>query len=377
MFLHYAKYYITPLIVPLVVLGLILGGPWLWLGFAVLAILLVSGDLLLGEDTSEPEYKHTWILEIPLQAALPLLTVVALVFAWACGSGSSDFLGIGAAVQTLTGYDALAARADNVWWHYLGGVLSVGFIVAGYGTNVAHELCHRVTRKHNVVISRWILALSANADFSIEHVHGHHANVCTEKDPATARRGESVYGFFVRSTIWSHISAWEIELARLQRRGYSAFSWRNQMVTGILMTVVWGAIFYGAAGWLGVGLFLAQAFVAKFILEVVNYMEHYGMMRQPGKRVMPHHSWNTNKRMSGMILYSLTRHSAHHERGAKPFWSLPAYSDAPSMPQGYLTTIFICLIPPLWRRVIDPKLAEWDEKYAHENAPVPTDAHHA
>jgi len=363
MFIHYAKYYLTPLLVPLILVGLFMGGPWLWAGFVVLAILLIGGDAVLGEDTSEPDYKHTWILEIPLQAALPMLTVVLVVFAWTGGSGSHDFLGLGAAVYGLTGYDALAAREATTWWHYLGGVLSVGFIVAGYGTNVAHELCHRVTRKWNVVISRWILAMSCNADFSIEHVHGHHANVCTHKDPATARRGESVYAFFVRSSVYSHISAWEIELARLQRRARSAWSWRNQMVTGILMSVVWAGLFYLAAGWLGVALFLGQAFVAKFVLEVVNYMEHYGMMREPGKRIMPHHSWNTNRRMSGMILYSLTRHSAHHERGGKPFWSLPAYSEAPEMPQGYLTTIFICLVPPLWRRIIDPKLQEWDQQY--------------
>lgn len=364
MFLHYAKYYLTPLLVPFVLLGLFTGGPWLWGGFVVLAALLVAGDALLGEDTAEPAYRHPWLLEIPLQLALPILAVVLIALAWAAGPAGSDFLGLGALVHAWTGYDALAARAGNAWWHYVGAVLSVGFIVAGYGTNVAHELCHRVTRKGHVMISRWILAMSCNADFSIEHVHGHHANVCTHKDPATARRGETVYAFFLRSTIMSHVSAWEIELARLRRRGFSPWSWRNQMVTGILMSVAWAGLFYWAAGWFGVGIFLAQALVAKFVLEVVNYMEHYGMVREPGKKVMPHHSWNTNRRMSGMILYSLTRHSAHHEKGSKPFWSLPAYADAPEMPQGYLTTIFLCLVPPLWKRIIDPKLAAWDRDYA-------------
>lgn len=361
MWIHYAKYFITPLLAPVFFLGILLGGAWMWLGFFFLSFVVITGDLFLGEDTSEPQYKHTWILEVPLFAALPVLGALLMTYAWSLGTG--DFLGIGAALSTVFDYDFFAARARTQWHHYLGGAIGVGFLVAGYGTNVAHELCHRTRAPWSVRISRWILAMSANADFSIEHVYGHHANVCTDKDPATARRGENVYGFFVRSSIMGHVSAWEIELKRLKRKHLSVWSWRNKMFTGYAMTLTWAGLFYVAAGWLGVGFFFVQAVVAKFVLEVVNYMEHYGMSRDAGTKVRPHHSWNTNKKMSGMILYSLTRHSAHHEKGSLPFWKLSPYPAAPEMPQGYLTTIFLCLVPPIWKRTIDPRLAEWDRMY--------------
>lgn len=363
MWLHYAKYYITPLLAPLAFIGILLGGAWMWLGFASLGLIVLVGDLFLGEDTSEPDYKHVWLLQIPLFLALPILVALLATLAWSLGSPGTDFLGIGAALSALFNYDFLAARAGNLWYHYLGAIISTGFLVAAYGTNVAHEFCHRTRSPFSVMTSRWLLSMSANADFSIEHVYGHHANVCTRKDPATARRGENVYQFFLRSTAMGHVSAWEIEMKRLRRKHISVWSWRNKMFTGYAMTLLWAVLFYLAAGWVGVLVFLLQATVAKFILEVVNYMEHYGMSREDGDRIQPHHSWNTNQKMSGMILYSLTRHSAHHEKGSLPFWKLSPYPEAPEMPQGYLTTLFLCLVPPVWKRTIDPRLAEWDARY--------------
>ncbi len=126
----------------------------------------------------------------------------------------------------------------------------------------------------------------------------------------------------------------------------------------------WIGLFAYAGGTTGVGLFLVQAMIAKFLLEIVNYMEHYGVVRDPSGPVLPQHSWNTNKRMSGITLYTLTRHSAHHEHGTLPFWELNPYPEAPQMPQGYLTTIVLCLIPPLWYRIMGPRLDEWDAAYA-------------
>jgi len=364
--IHYLKYYFTTFLTPIFLVGIFAGGAWMWLGFVVLTALMVIGDLLLGDDTDEPEFKHVWLLEIPLQSALPILTLLLLSLAWSAGSGADDFLGLGALANLLLPWDVFAARGANNWFSFLGGVVGVGFIVAGFGTNVAHELCHRTRAPFSQLVSRWLLSMSCNPDFTIEHVHGHHANVCTPEDPATARRGENVYGFFLRSTVMGHVSAWQIELKRLSRKKQAVWTWHNQMLTGYAITLVWPVVFYLAAGWIGVGLFFAQALMAKFILEVVNYMEHYGMVREPGTRVHPHHSWNTNKKMSGLVLFSLTRHSAHHERGSLPYWKLSAYPDAPEMPQGYLTTIFLCLVPPLWKRIIDPKLAEWDQLHAME-----------
>jgi len=361
--MKYLKYFITPILAPTVMIGVLLGGHWMWLGLAVLFFVVIVGDAVLGEDASQPEYNYPWLIELPLHLALPLILLLLLSFAWASGSGIQDLLGIG---QLLTGwfsYDFLAARNANIWSDYLGALLGVGFIVAGYGTNVGHELTHRIKDKIAMLEGRWLLSASCNPDFSIEHVYGHHVIVGTDEDPATARKGENVYAFSIRSTVLGHISAWKHELRRLRKKEYSPISLRNRMITGYFMSAFWCVIFFIASGVFGLVLFLGQAVFAKFILEIVNYMEHYGLARKPDQRIGPEHSWNTNKRMSGMVLFSLTRHSAHHEKPSVKFWKLDPYEDAPQMPYGYLTTLIFCLIPPLWYRIITPRLNDWEKHY--------------
>lgn len=364
--LKYIKYLFTAIMMTPVMVGFLLGGWWMWMGFAVLTILMVGGDGLLGEDKEQPEYRHKWILNGILYLTLPFLLVLLAALAWSTGSGNADFLKIGVFFQGLTGIDVFAAREANNFIHYTGGVLSAGLAVAGYGTNIAHELTHRTTHSLSMIIGRWLLAMTGNADFAIEHVYGHHETVATAKDPATAKRGENVYAFTLRSIVYGHISAWKLETARLKKKNQWLISPKNRMLTGYAMTAVLLAGFIVAGGWLGAVIFATTAFWGKCVLEIVNYMEHYGLVRVEGQPVMPRHSWNTNKTMSSLVLFSLTRHSAHHEAGELPFWDLDPYPEAPEMPYGYLTTIFIALVPPVWYRIMAPKLQEWDEKQATE-----------
>lgn len=362
----YIQYYLIAVLALFAIPAIYMGGHWLWSGFILMNAVIILGDALLGEDTSERSVRYPKILEIPLHLALPILTCILVSFAWASGQGTADFLGIGKFLNPYLPMDLIAARANTSGFDYLGGVLSVGFLVAGFGTNVAHELTHRTHSRFSMITGRWLLSMSCNADFSIEHVYGHHVNVGTAIDPATAKRGDNVYSFIMSSTMLSHLSAWNLEARRLKNRGHHIASWHNQMLTGYAMSLCWMLVFALAGGVLGVVLFLGQAFLAKAILEIVNYMEHYGMYRHEGEPVMPHHSWNSNKRMSGMILFSLTRHSAHHENGALPFWELSAYEeDTPTLPMGYLSSIFICLVPFLWRKHIDPGLTQWDDQHGH------------
>ena len=279
--MKYLRYYITPILAPAVIIGIFLGGHWMWLGLAVLFVVAIGGDAVLGEDASQPEYSHPWLIELPLHLALPIIIIMLLTFAWASGNVGEDFLGIGGLLSGLFAYDFLAARDGNMWFDYTGAVLGVGFMVAGYGTNVGHELTHRVKDRIAMLEGRWLLSASCNADFAIEHVYGHHVTVGTKEDPATARKGENVYMFAIRSTIFGHFSAWNLELKRLRKKGYSSISLRNKMITGYIMSFLWCSVFYIAGGVFGLILFLCQAVFAKFILEVVNYMEHYGLSRKP------------------------------------------------------------------------------------------------
>ncbi|MBI2602978.1 MAG: alkane 1-monooxygenase [Deltaproteobacteria bacterium] len=362
--MSYLRYFLAPLLAWFAIIGVLMGGHWLWLGLVIAFGVMMGGDSLLGQDASKLHFNHPWILQIPLYSALPVLTLLLLSFAWATGTGESDFLSLGANLQRLFAYDFLAARAENSAWDFVGGVLGVGLVVVGWGVNVGHELTHRVKSTVAMLCGRFLLSMAGIADFAIEHVYGHHAFVGTPRDPATARRGENVYAFVVRSSIFGHISAWKHELKRLRRKEQNIFSHHNWMLRGYLLTVPWLIMFFLAGSWFGVLLFVAQAAFAKFILEIVNYIEHYGIVRKASEPIKPQHSWNTNHRMSAMILFSLNRHSAHHEKMELPYWVLEPYPDAPQLPYGYLNAIIVSLIPPLWFRVMDKKIQEWEAKYA-------------
>jgi alkane 1-monooxygenase len=361
--IHIIKYYLTPLISGIIITGIFLGGHWMWLGFSTLCFVFIFGDAFLGDDELTHHYTHPWLVEIPLHLALPFIGFLLLSLAWSTGKGHEDFLGLGQLMSNYFSYSFLESRNQNIGTDYLGAVLGVGFIVAGYGTNVGHELTHRIKNRLSMLEGRWLLSASCNADFSIEHVYGHHVTVGTDADPASARKGENVYSFFIRSSVLGHISAWKLERKRLKRKNHFLFSLHNQMLTGYAMSIFIAFIFYFAGGKFGIALFIAQAILAKFILEIVNYMEHYGLRRQPDNPVGPEHSWNTNSRMSSILLFSLTRHSAHHEKPRVPFWRLDPYPEAPQMPYGYLTTLFICLIPPLWDKIISNSLDLWEAQY--------------
>ena len=167
------------------------------------------GGCILSEDPSQPDYDYPMLLELPLHMAFPFVFLLLVSFAWSSGSGNQDFMNLGKILNELFSYDFLATRSENGFFDYLGALLGVGYMVSGYGTVVGHDLSHRTRDKLSLIEARWLLSASCNTDFAIEHVYGHHVSVCTKDDPATARRGENVYAFSIRSTVMGHISAWK------------------------------------------------------------------------------------------------------------------------------------------------------------------------
>ena len=232
------------------------------------------------------------------------------------------------------------------------------------GTITAHELTHRTWDPVSMLVGRWLLAFSFDTNFSIEHVYGHHRYVSTIEDPATAPRGRNVYFHIVASTIKGNISAWQIECDRLSKKRLGKYSWHNTVIRGQLMSVALVACAYAMGGLAGAAFFVVCALGGKALLEIVNYMEHYGMVRNPETPVQPRHSWNTNRRISSWTMFNLTRHSHHHAQGEVPYHELKPYPEAPMMISGYLTTIIVAMIPPLWHKLMTPKVIAWDRDYA-------------
>lgn len=345
------------------IMGLLLGGAWMWLGFAVIYGGMILGDALMGDAHDEPAYARPWLLNSLLYLSLPALLLVGVAMAWMAGSG--DLLGLGAWTQAQLGWDLFARREATSAWHWIGGILSCGLTFAAMGTNVGHELTHRTTDRAAMTVGRWLLAITFDAEFSIEHVYGHHRRLATVADPASARRGEHFYTFLLRSLVGQTRSAAALERQRLGTLGHGVISVHNRYLRGWLMSAAIVAAFAAAGGAGAAIVFVLAALAGRTVLEAVNYFEHYGLVREPGHPVEPRHSWNSNKRVSNAVLFNLARHSHHHAEGDAQFWQLRSYPEAPTLPYGYLTCMFLVYLVPGWYRDrMTPLLLDWDQRYA-------------
>ena len=361
-FLHYLKFFLFHLIGGLAFFALLQGGAWVTAGLIIVSSIYLLGDALAGDDTTVPEFTFPGILTFQLWLALPLLALFVFASVWSVSPG--DPLGFGALLSPLFGFDLVAAKLATAPIHHLSAFILTGLIIGMVGTITAHELTHRTWDRISMFVGRWLLAFSFDTIFSIEHVYGHHRYVSTIDDPATAPRGRNVYAHIAASTWRGNVSAWHIETARLRRMGASVWSWRNAFLRGHLMSLLLLAGAYAMGGLLAALYFAACALWGKSLLEIVNYMEHYGMVRDPATPVQPRHSWNTNRRISSWSMFNLTRHSHHHAEGEVPFQKLRPIPNAPMMMGGYLTTIIVALIPPLWHAIMTPKVLAWDRDFA-------------
>ena len=362
---HYLKYFLFHIIGLLAATAMYLGSDWIIYGLIVIFGGYIVLDAILGDDTTTPEYKHPAILTVQLWMALPLLSLIVFSFIWQVSPG--DILGVGEFLTSFTGYDVLAAKAESSVLSTVCAVIITGLMIGLVGTITAHELTHRTWDPVSMMIGRWLLAFSFDVAFAVEHVYGHHRYVSTTKDPATAPRGRNVYFHILSSTLKGNISALELEADRLRKTGHHPISIFNSVLRGYLMSAFIVALAFLAGGVETMLLFIAAGLVGKALLEIVNYMEHYGMVRNPDTTpVQPRHSWNTNKRFSSWTMFNLTRHSHHHAHGDVPYQELRPYPEAPMMINGYLTTIVVALIPPLWHKLMTPKVLEWDANYANE-----------
>lgn len=354
MLFHYLKYFLFHLIGMLALVAILLGGSYISFGLAAILITYVLGDALAGDDISTPKFNYSGILTVQLWLALPLLSLVVFTAIWSVSTG--DVLGFGRFTSNLSGYDLLAAREATDSIYHLSTLVIVGLMIGMMGTITAHELTHRTWDPISMLVGRWLLAFSFDTIFSIEHVYGHHRYVSTINDPATAPRGRNVYYHILASTVKGNVSAWNLETERLAKFGKGPFSIGNGVIRGHLMSVVLVVLAYLIGGIEGGLFFIACALFGKALLEIVNFMEHYGMVRNPKVPVQPRHSWNTNKRISSWAMFNLTRHSHHHADGNVPYQDLRPYADAPMMINGYLTTILVALVPPLWNYFMVPKV---------------------
>jgi alkane 1-monooxygenase len=318
------------------------GGLW-FLGPALVFVAFPLLDLAIGLDPTNPPdsvlkfleqdryYRWCTYVFIPIQYA----GLVLACWLWSSG-GLSIVEGLGLA-------------------------LTMG-VVGGIAINTAHELGHKRASSERW-LSRVALAQTGYGHFFIEHNRGHHVRVATPEDPASSRLGESFWAFLPRTVAGSLRSAWEIEAARLDRLGKPRLSRHNDILGAWAMTAVLFAALTVAFGPVVLPYLLVQAVIGFSLLEVVNYLEHYGLLRQKREdgryeRCRPEHSWNSNNVASNVLLYHLQRHSDHHANPTRRYQALRHVDEAPQLPTGYAGMIVLAWFPPLWRRVMDPRLIE-------------------
>lgn len=314
---------------------------WLWAPLAIFYGLIPAMDYLFGEDEGNPP-----------DAAIPKLATEGY-YRWALYAAVPVYVASwGFMVWSIMHFDL-------AWYETAGMLVSTG-LICGLAINIGHELGHQ-TAPLERMLAKFVLAPGAYGHFFVEHNRGHHVRVATPEDPATSRFGETFYEFFPRCIIGSFKSAWQLEKQRLERRGKSVWHWQNDNLQSWAMTAV---IWAGMALWLGLWVLPVLLFAAVYggsLLEVVNYLEHYGLKRQQKadgsyERCQPHHSWNSNHIVTNVVLYQLQRHSDHHANPTRSYQTLRHFDGVPSLPSGYAAMVLIAYFPPLWFRLMNPKV---------------------
>ncbi|GGP26464.1 alkane 1-monooxygenase [Silvimonas amylolytica] len=256
-----------------------------------------------------------------------------------------------------------ASRWTMLEW--VGNTLSLG-VTAGVGIVVAHELGHRRSTVLRL-LSRLMLWTAAYGHYRVEHNRGHHVWVATPYDPATARRNQPYYAFWWQAVSGTLRGAWAQEAARLMKRQLPGWHWRNEVWQNLAATLLLAVFAWLLGRWAGLGLYAAQAVIGFSLLEAVDYIEHYGLMRHRHadgrfERMTAAHSWSANHTVSNWLLFELQRHADHHVRPLLPFSALGDQAESPMLPASYPTMILLALCPPLWYRVMHPRL---DRHYEH------------
>lgn len=247
-------------------------------------------------------------------------------------------------------------------FEWVGLIFSVGIVFGVNGINVGHELGHRQASKERF-LGKLLLLPSLYMHFYIEHNFGHHLHAATPEDPATARYNQTVYSFWFTSTARQYINAWSIQKRLLKNYNLGFFSLRNDMLWYSMIQFAYLALIFSFSGISGLMLAVGSAVVGFLLLESVNYIEHYGLLRlkKPSgryERVKECHSWNSNHVIGRIVLYELTRHSDHHYKSSKKYQILACHEESPQMPFGYPTSMVMSLIPPLWFAVMNKRIPE-------------------
>ncbi len=339
-----APYISLPLVLILLSALLAAGAAYLpWMIAIVLLLGYLADTLGLNADAEPPADNPHWLRELPIYTTIPLVLLATIFFLHAI----SD-----------------AAPGELTPFRLVCGIIAMGMLYGTAAAIVGHDLIHRIGSPRDVALGQLMMAFVLDPTDAVEHVYGHHRNAATPADSTTARRNEGFWSFLPRAVTGAAASAWAIETRRQARRGRTRWTWRNLVLHGVLIQAVIIVLAFLLGGTAGGLAFLAAALVARLLGEVTKYISHYGLVRVPGQPIEQRHSWNASGAVSAQMMLRAAWHSDHHVHPDRPYWSLNLHDDAPRIPLPAGIVMLVAIVPPLWRRVMHPRLAAWDAKFA-------------
>jgi alkane 1-monooxygenase len=361
-FLINTRYFIAPLLILSAIFGVLAGGPWVWTGVILLGAGIIIDTLTkrqtpgAGFDDNGNTYASAGLQNGIMYGMLGAFVLLQIVLAWRVWQYVN---GVPIAEASMLGFTIQEGITGS---QLIGATLSSG-IFAGIGIIYGHELAH--TKGFSFVIARWMMALSGKAHFCYAHVYNHHLELGHQDDPATAPRGRSLYAHFPLSGIGQSKFVFNMEKQRLERLGKPFLSWQNRWIRGYAMSMPTIFLFWFAGGWMGFAALAVLWTIANLELEALNYLEHYGLIREKGQPIDYRHSWDNNTAFTSWFFIEIGRQADHHDRGETHFWELDDVG-APNCGRGYFSLFALTLIPPLWHKYIGEQLRKWDDEMASE-----------
>jgi len=338
------RYWLAPTTTLCGVIGFLIGGQAVWLGFVTFPVLLLL-DIVLPRDIAPRRIASPFLADLALYTHVLLIVALYVTFVASVARGINPLWG------------------DGAGWQIAGSLLTMGWLGAVPNLPVAHELMHR---RHWFPRRMAQLASTFYADPNrdLGHVRTHHIHLDTPRDCDTPRRGELLYTFVWRATRGSYVDAFECEADGLRRSGRSVWNWRNRLWQQLALLAVVPALALVVAGGMAMTVCIVAMLMSKALVEAFNYFQHYGLVRVEGAPIMLHHAWNHLGPIVRPLGVEITNHIHHHFDSYRRFYELPPESKAPQMP-----SLFLCfllgLVPPLWHRLVaQPRLKDWDERFA-------------
>ncbi|CAD8211352.1 unnamed protein product [Paramecium octaurelia] len=329
-----------------------------WIAIWIVYTLIPFLDEFFSLDLRNPSKDEQNKLEQEMRFKLPLY--VCVIFDWISLIWMINFL----------------LNNEIQIFNKLGIIFLCGNLAAS-NINIAHELFHK-DNLLDKLLGTVTLARNLYIHFAIEHIHGHHRNVATPKDPATSLKGQKIWNFLPQTIIGSYVSAWNFEADLMLKKYGSVIRVQNRMIWYTISYFIIPCIIYYYFGFFGCVYFLGTVINSVVYLETINYVEHYGLSRkeiQPGKyeQVDIRHSWNAPHRLSNYLLFKLQRHSDHHENPYKSYQTLCSYEESPQLPHGYTVCILLAWVPNLWFEIMDLQLKNWEH---HKKNVTSDQVHH-